>query len=285
MTETLTEEEKRLFSDPYAKHFIIGAWAIEWMGAPLIEKKYDDLVPGLYSAVVARTRFLDDLCRDAEKSGCKQLVILGAGYDTRCLRLGLSILTFKVDQPEVHKLKKARLEYDLNLTDEEKEGIALIPVDFNKKESIISKVGQHPKFQMGAKTVVLMEGVSQYIPIESTAATLKQISSVLVGEGSVLGITYVNEICYSDDPEKVKQDIGIEHTDLVKMLRLVEKVGEPWIAGWSSTSFKDFLKDFSFAVADDVSVSDLEVNYFQPLGITAKPFCNAERFVKAIKAK
>eukprot|EP01083_Nonionella_stella_P100914 285300_1 len=79
MTETLTEEEKRLFSDPYAKHFIIGAWAIEWMGAPLIKKKYDDLVPGLYSAVVARTRFLDDLCRDAEKSGCKQLVILGAG--------------------------------------------------------------------------------------------------------------------------------------------------------------------------------------------------------------
>jgi len=122
-----------------------------------------------------------------------------------------------------------------------------------------------------------MEGVSQYIPNES--------SSGLVGEGSVLGITYANEVCFYDDPEKVKQDIGIEHADMVKMLRLVEKVGEPWIAGWSPTSFQDFLKDFSFAVTDDVSVSDLEVKYFKPLGITAKPFCNAERFVKAIKAK
>mmetsp|Transcript_14779 Transcript_14779/g.22114 ORF Transcript_14779/g.22114 Transcript_14779/m.22114 type:complete len:106 (+) Transcript_14779:273-590(+) len=97
----------------------LGRW--NGWGAPLIKKKYDDLMPGLYSAIVARTRFLDDLCRDAEKSGCKQLVILGAGYGTRCLRLGLSIPTFEVDQLEVHKLKKARLEYDLNLTDEQKE--------------------------------------------------------------------------------------------------------------------------------------------------------------------
>eukprot|EP00978_Attheya_sp_CCMP212_P014107 scaffold35851_cov44-Attheya_sp.AAC.1 len=63
--------------------------------------------------------------------------------------------SFEVDdQPEVHCLKKAGLE-DLNLTNEEKNGVFRIPVDLNKNESIVKKVGEHPEFQKGAKTVVI----------------------------------------------------------------------------------------------------------------------------------
>lgn len=44
----------------------------------------------------------------AEKEGCTQVVILGAGYDTRWLHLGFIITTFEADQPEVHKLKMSK---------------------------------------------------------------------------------------------------------------------------------------------------------------------------------
>ena len=59
------------------------------------------------------------------------------------LSLVLSIQIFEVDQPEVHKSKKAWLEYDLNLTDEQKEEITLIPLSVLLNKNLFSKVGQH----------------------------------------------------------------------------------------------------------------------------------------------
>ena len=45
----------------------------------------------------------------AIKAGIKQYVILGAGYDTRAVRLGLSnaVKIFEVDQADVQKKKIA----------------------------------------------------------------------------------------------------------------------------------------------------------------------------------
>lgn len=71
-----------------------------------------------------------------------------------------------------------------------------------------------------------MEEVSQYIPKKSTAGTLERLMSGLIGKGSVLRITYADEVCRSGDPEEVKREI---FTEIVKMLRSVKRIGEPWI--------------------------------------------------------
>jgi O-methyltransferase involved in polyketide biosynthesis len=55
--------------------------------------------------LVGRTRFLDELCQQAVQAGCTQMVILGAGYDTRGFRVvagqPVGLPCFEVDQPEV----------------------------------------------------------------------------------------------------------------------------------------------------------------------------------------
>jgi len=43
-----------------------------------------------------------------------------------------------------------------------------------------------------------MEGVTQYIPKESTAETLGHIKA-LVGQGSILGMSYVNEATFDEN--------------------------------------------------------------------------------------
>ena len=43
-----------------------------------------------------------------------------------------------------------------------------------------------------------MEGVTQYIPKESTAETLGHINA-LVGQGSILGMSYVNEATFDEN--------------------------------------------------------------------------------------
>ena len=41
--------------------------------------------PGAFSSGVSRTRYIDDLLQKTVKKGVKQVIILGAGFDTRII--------------------------------------------------------------------------------------------------------------------------------------------------------------------------------------------------------
>ena len=138
---------------------------MEWMGANMCKGLHDCSIPGMYEILAGQTRFLDDLCRESVDAGCTQMIILGAGYDMRGFRLGLLVPCFELDQPEVQVLKEANIKL-FGVSEEQRKGVHLVPVDFNKESA--SKVDDHPDFKKEAKTLVLMEGVTQYIPKENT---------------------------------------------------------------------------------------------------------------------
>src|SRR5689334_13062137 len=72
---------ERLFEDPYAEVFsAAGAHAAEGT------KRFLEL-PFFVDAIRLRTRFIDDVVRDALRAGVDQIVLLGAGFDARGLRL------------------------------------------------------------------------------------------------------------------------------------------------------------------------------------------------------
>lgn len=160
---------------------------------------------------------------------------------------------FELDQPEVHKLKKGGLEkLDIG---EHRSRLHLIAVDF-KTESV-RKVSEHPAFKTGARSLVLMEGVSQYIPEKSTAETLGHIQA-LVGPGSILGMSYVDEATF-DENLVVERGISPDPAAISRMLKTVCESGEPWVSGWSKSGFASFLEERSFRVVEDLTIEDLEV--------------------------
>lgn len=74
-------DERELFSDPYAARFhAAGAHAEEgtqrFLGLPFFR-----------DGIRLRTRFIDDTVRAALDDGVRQIVILGAGFDARGLRM------------------------------------------------------------------------------------------------------------------------------------------------------------------------------------------------------
>ena len=81
-----------------------------------------------------------------KKEGCKQVIILGAGYDTRPLRLPelFDIPCFEVDQPELSKLKQYGCNC-LNLSQKILEKLYFVAVDFNKDS--VAKILEHPNFK------------------------------------------------------------------------------------------------------------------------------------------
>jgi methyltransferase (TIGR00027 family) len=80
--------------------------------------------------LMARERYIDDVLQNFLNEGLQQLVILGAGYDSRAYRFDLPgrVKTFEVDHPvtQADKLKRVQRVFG-----KIPEHVTYIPVDFN----------------------------------------------------------------------------------------------------------------------------------------------------------
>src|SRR5215470_16612922 len=87
--ETARPARERVCDDPFARHFLgwpftLVMWASTIPGAAALIRSYiDGRWPGVRTSVIARTRLIDDLIPPALEKNIEQLVILGAGFDSR----------------------------------------------------------------------------------------------------------------------------------------------------------------------------------------------------------
>ena len=105
LIEQYQPEKARLFNDPVAKHLLGPVGMLMGLGfmRNFLVKQMEAIMPGLYGAQVCRTRFIDDAVNASLAKGIGQLVILGAGLDSRPYRLaGMErVKVFEVDLPPV----------------------------------------------------------------------------------------------------------------------------------------------------------------------------------------
>ena len=87
--ESSRPASRRLFKDPLARAFLTWPFAIVTRLAvipgfrELVPWVIDNRWPGVRSSVVARTRLIDDVIASSVGEHPEQLVILGAGFDSR----------------------------------------------------------------------------------------------------------------------------------------------------------------------------------------------------------
>lgn len=126
-----------------------------------------------------------------------------------------------------------------------------------------------------------MEGVTQYIPKESTADTLRKIHNI-VTVGSILLITYADQDCFGDDDTSSTPPSQL-FIKAQRIMKLTSKVGEPWITGFTPTEFASFLQECGYQVQSDTTVSDYNEEYFGMVGrkLSEEEMICLERFVVA----
>jgi methyltransferase (TIGR00027 family) len=137
--EELWPEDQRLFTDIYAKSMYPGAFVQRWLGTGMISWLYNIIGPGVLELLIIRTKWLDDEVMKWSPT-MKQMIILGAGYDTRGFRLDLPpkdrFQVWEGDQPEV-QAKKVSIMERISLIDDKvvhilmDEYVKFVPVDFN----------------------------------------------------------------------------------------------------------------------------------------------------------
>lgn len=135
-------------------------------------ERYAAIHPVMPLYMALRTRAIDDEVRAAIDAGARQVVILGAGLDTRAARLATpGVRFFEVDQPASQSDKAARL-----LTASYPASVArYVACDFERDDFAerLASAGLDP----AAPAVFVWEGVVYYLTEPAVRATLTKIAS------------------------------------------------------------------------------------------------------------
>lgn len=149
----------RLFEDRYAAIFVASGAAGEAMQSIL------DL-PCMREGMRMRTRFIDDAVREGLAAGLSQVVLLGAGFDTRGLRLpeiaAGDVSVYEVDTPfqiarKQAMLRGARVEVPPHL--------AFVACDFHAADMAEQLAAglEDQGFRTGEGALFVLEGVIGYV--------------------------------------------------------------------------------------------------------------------------
>jgi methyltransferase (TIGR00027 family) len=147
------------------------------------KRKLNGFLPGLNEYMIARTAYFDRLFMDALNNNTPQIVLLGAGYDSRAYRFansnhGTKIFELDISSTQDRKkkcLKKAQIDIPKN--------VALVPIDFNKES--LKNVLEEAGYKNHQKTLFIWEGVSYYLDAESVDATLECVSHSSHNESAI----------------------------------------------------------------------------------------------------
>jgi methyltransferase (TIGR00027 family) len=243
----------RLFEDPLARRFL------GWRLAPLarlavvpglrdlVPWLIDQRVPGARSSAVARTRFLDDAIDASLEEHPEQLVILGAGFDSRPYRLpGLrSLAVFEVDHPNTLAAKRKVLAEALTAIPGH---VRFVATDFDQRglEAAMASAG----YRESALTFFVWEGVTNYLTEAGVDATLRWCARA--SRGSKLFFTYVH-----------RQVLRIGAFVSTEIFASLERFGEKWTFGIEPGELSSFLSRRGMSLERDLGASEYREIYFK----------------------
>jgi len=252
--ETFENPRRRLFEDPFATALLSGNLKLfaEMARVPILRRLLRGVLdvgwPYTRSSGVVRTRSIDDLVRDAIRCGTKQLVLLGAGFDSRAYRLeeARNIRTFEVDHPATQRAKRERLGRRLGSIPD---GVHFVEVNFERDdlELKLKQVG----FDERIPAVVLWEGVVSYLSEPAVAANMAVLARLLA-PASRLILTYVH---------RGAVDGSVEFPGSRRWKSWVGRSGEPFIFGFDPATLAEEVARYGFLLQSDVSTAEAAQHY------------------------
>lgn len=168
-------KEDPLVSDP---------WAARLAGpeGEAIASRVDTFLPDRELWVAVRTAYLDDHVVAWTEAAPSQVVILGAGLDTRAARLARpGARFFEVDHPASQADKRARVE---RLTDYPIGAAVYVACDFERDDFVDRLL--ESGFDAGAPALVIWEGVTPYLAEAAVRATLRRAAAALHPRSTIL---------------------------------------------------------------------------------------------------
>jgi methyltransferase (TIGR00027 family) len=249
--EQLKPPDQRVIDDPWARLFLSppGRQALAAWSGSLTGRVLRRLGVTGTTYVPLRHRFIDEHLVAALDGGAAQVVVLGAGYDTRAYRFAEQLEgrpVYEVDLAAISRAKAATISrYRDRFPDTD---VVRVEIDFETQA--LGGVLLDHGFTTGRRTFFIWEGVPMYLTRAAVKATLDAIHE-LGGAQSELA----HDMWYLvDDPGPM----GTARRSAPGALSLI---GEPVTFGMHPEEYPYFLSLRGFRVVDLALASELHARY------------------------
>jgi methyltransferase (TIGR00027 family) len=253
--ESEKPEAERICYDPYARQFVNGALYH-------FVKFFDRLGyserrgPGVMGFLTVRDRHIDEYLKTCLANGVQQVMILGAGYDTRAYRFEefkRGVKVFEVDHPATQQAKLKRLQ---KIFGEVPQYVTYVPIDFNTQtlEQRLRECGYDER----AKTLFIWQGVTHYLTPSGVDGTLAFVVNHSAPSSSIIFDYMYTSLL----------DGTVRHGEVSQMRRNRWLSNEALAFGIPEGTITAFLEQRGFTQVCDANFKYLHDTYFT--GINAK---------------
>lgn len=251
--ETRRPRGRRLFTDPYAIHFLDPGYRLlcrlvsfspaERLFYHLIQRR----IPGALASGLARTRLIDDLLEGAVREGAQQVIIPGAGFDCRNLRLQClrELRVIEIDHPDTARRKLRVLRQQAGSLPS---NTRYLSIDFNRQS--LAELFNEQHVDLSLRTVLIWEGVTNYLQKEAIDAVFTLAGKF--AKGSYVIFTYVDK--------KVLEEPSI-FFGAERLIQDLEAIEERWTFGFSPVELSGYLSDLGLQLIKDSGAADYRQQY------------------------
>lgn len=206
------------------------------------------VLPGISAHLLVRKRWFDDEVRAAVGHGARQLVVLGAGFDTLASRLRAEhpdLRAFEVDHPPTQALKRRGLT-----ALPEAERPVLVPLDL-LVTTLADALRAAPDHRTDVESVFVAEGLLMYLDEESVRRTLRAFRA-LAPPGSRLVGTFL--VCDAEGRPSMGRRPGL-------MRWRARRAGEAFRWCIDPARLGDFLREEGLRLLSAPAPDELEARY------------------------
>ena len=207
------------------------------------------VAPGAYEFMIARTAFFDHVVQDGLQQSVPQVVLLGAGYDTRPYRFRELVGDTTIFELDARPTQLRKKEVLGQAGIPAPAHLVFVPVDFSTED--LRVVLPAAGYSQDQRALFIWEGVTYYLSatvVDATLAAIRDLSCT----GSSICFDYASLSAEALSEEGVKK---------LRELMTSDHPGEPTKFGIPQGRLEAFLAERGYEVLEQVNASQMEARY------------------------
>lgn len=252
--EMLLPPPMRVCEDRYASHFLSPPF-VALLNDPdrikiLIDRAAKE-VPGVNGTIIARVRFFDDYLNQCLVDGFQQIVLLGAGFDSRAYRfdnIHRKAKVYELDRLDIQSQKTSVLK---RLFGQIPKHVSFVSVDFESEN--FGKKLIDAGFNQDQPAFFIWEGVTMYLCADEVDATLSFISNKCTAGSRIIfdyfPATIVEGTCNLPEAQGLRERVNA--------------INENFCFSIAPNQVNDLLESHDFSVILNVNAQKLKSRYFK----------------------
>jgi len=247
------EQDERFRGPDYLAEIFLPAFAKITLNVPFLRKAFvSKIAPsGIYEYIIARTKLLDEIFLEGLAKRVNQIVLLGAGMDTRALRFANQNRGTKIIELDIEKTQRPKIEILNRKQVKIPKELVFASIDFNKES--FSEVLMNAGYQRDQQSYFLWEGVTMYLHSEAVDSTLTYIR-----ESSQAGSCVTFDYIFASVLRQENKFYGEK-----EIFDTVSRAGEGWTFGIDEGEIEAFLSKRGFRMISHYTPSELEKRFFR----------------------